>query len=140
MKNARRWSAMVLATLGAASSGAQESTQPIPDAGYTYTPAGRRDPFLRGGTTAEKPAACNASGLGGLRIQEIALRGVVYEGRGTTALLVGPDQRTHFGKVGDRLCDGRITAIESASVRFLQEVDDPFTTRSTREITQSLHP
>lgn len=136
------WGTLLLLGLGAASSGAQEELREPSrdDAGYAYAPAGRRDPFLRGGASAQKPATCNASGLGGLRIQELALRGVVYDRRGTVALLVAPDQRTHFAKVGDRLCDGRIAVIEAASVRFLQEIDDPLASTTTREVVQVLHP
>jgi hypothetical protein len=107
--------------------------------GYSYQPGGRRDPFLKGGAAAPRPLPCAARDLGGVPIQDVALRGVVWFGEGPVALLKGPDARTHFARTGDRLCDGRVSAIGPDRIRFERDTSDSVGP-STREVVQLLHP
>lgn len=115
-----------------------------PKDGYSYNPQGRRDPFV----SLMKPRAGAAGqgvrpqGMPGLMIQEVTLKGIVKDAvQGYISLLLGPDGRTtYFCKVGQRLYDGAITAIDAASVKFRQEVTDPLAPVKTREVIKTLYP
>lgn len=118
--------------------------------GYTYNPQGRRDPFVSllrpvqaGGPKTRKP------GMEGFLIQEVALKGIVRTpggGMGVAAkpgfiaLFAGPDPtKSYFATTGQRLYDGVITAVDSNSVTFLQEVTDPLSPVKTREVKKNLY-
>lgn len=110
--------------------------------GYSYDPAGRRDPFVsllgRGGdlptTTGSRPA-----GLPGLLINEVNLKGVLKSGRGDyLALLQAPDSHTYVVHVGDKLLDGVVKAITQDSVVFSQDVNDPLSLVKQREVRKTI--
>ncbi len=118
--------------------------------GYTYNPQARRDPFVSllrpvqaGGPKTRKP------GMEGFLIQEVALKGIVRTpggGMGVAAkpgfiaLFAGPDPtKSYFATTGQRLYDGVITAVDSNSVTFLQEVTDPLSPVKTREVKKNLY-
>ena len=118
--------------------------------GYSYNPQGRRDPFVSllrpvqaGGPKTRKP------GMEGFLIQEVALKGIVRTpggGMGVAAkpgfiaLFAGPDPtKSYFATTGQRLYDGVITAVDSNSVTFLQEVTDPLSPVKTREVKKNLY-
>src|SRR5581483_7287385 len=89
-----------------------------PRDGYTYNPQNRRDPFVSllkpvsGADRTNKP-----SGIAGFLIQEVALKGIVKDAvQGYIALLLGPDGKSYFCKVGQRLYDGTITSIDAVTV------------------------
>jgi len=110
--------------------------------GYTYNPQGRRDPFVnllrreKAEGAGQKPP-----GIAGLSINEVALRGIVKDAvQGYIALLLGPTGSTYFCKVGQRLYDGTITAIDAATVTFRQEVTDPLSRDKTRDVKKTLYP
>jgi type IV pilus assembly protein PilP len=110
--------------------------------GYTYNPQGRRDPFV----SLVKPVGAQGpgqqqrpSGVPGVLIQEVALKGIVRTPEGFVAMLLGTDQKSYFCKTGQRLFDGAIVAMDAASVTFRQEVTDPLSTVKTREIKKSLY-
>jgi len=113
-----------------------------PSAG-TYSPAGRRDPFVslikglqgEGATSRGKKA-----GLEAFLIQEVALKGIVKTPEGFVAMLLGTDGKSYFPRVGARLFDGQIVAIDQSSVTFRQEVTDPLSPVRTRDLKKSLHP
>ena len=84
---------------------AQSPTQPVeqpaaaaalPAAGYTYDPAGRRDPFLSlmGRGTDPASMAVRPQGLPGLLIGEITVKGIVRDRAGFIAMLQGRTART----------------------------------------------
>lgn len=109
--------------------------------GYTYNPQGRRDPFVSllrpvqaGGPKTRKP------GMEGFLIQEVALKGIVKDAKGFTAMLVGTDGKSYFCKVGQRLFDGVITAIDASTVTFRQEVTDPLSSVRSRDVKKTLYP
>jgi hypothetical protein len=85
----------------------------------------------------------------GFLIQEVHLKGVVKttgEGLGAAeqpgfiAMFLGPDNKSYFVRVGQRLFDGEVVAIDATSVTFRQEVTDPLSPVRTREIRKSLYP
>jgi hypothetical protein len=112
-------------------------------AGYSYDPAGRRDPFVsllgRGG---DVPAAgVRAQGLPGMLIGELTLKGVLKTGRGDfVALLQGPDNKTHIAHAGDKVMDGAIKTITAGEVVFTQDVNDPLSLVKQREVRKAIRP
>lgn len=128
----------------------EQELEPAPG-GYSYNPAGRRDPFVSllrpvgpGGQRGPRP-----QGLAGFLIQEVALKGIVRttgEGMGAAekpgyiAMFWGPDNKSYFCNVGQRLFDGEIVAVDAATVTFRQEVTDPLSPVRTRDLKKSLYP
>jgi Tfp pilus assembly protein PilP len=121
-----------------------------PPGGYTYNPQGRRDPFV----SLIKPvgpdtgAKTRKPGMEGFLIQEIALKGIVKtsgggedsgEQPGYIAMFEGTDGKSYFVRVGQRLFDGQVVAIDATTVSFRQDVADPLSPVKTREIKQSLY-
>jgi Pilus assembly protein, PilP len=112
--------------------------QPLPtiDPGYVYDPAGRRDPFVslvgRGSDT--KPGAPRPSGLAGLLIGEVNVKGVLRDRSGFIAMLQGPDNKTYNVRVGDKLLDGSVKSITHEQVIFSQDVNDPLSLVKQREV------
>jgi Tfp pilus assembly protein PilP len=104
-----------------------------------YSSHGRRDPFLRPGAPSGGERECPREGLAGLRLDAVALRGVVSTANERIALLVGPDNRSHFARVNDHLCDGRIVALGSDSITFIEVGDLPESTRRQRELRKTLN-
>ena len=88
-----------------------------------YDPAGRRDPFLsllnRGAdlpSQSERP-----TGLAGLTVNDVALRGIVFSEDAYIAVLQAPDNKTYIVRDGDRLFDGSIQSITAEAVIFMQK-------------------
>jgi len=107
---------------------------------YSYNSEGRRDPFVsllaRGSdlpSAGERPA-----GLVGLSVNEVALRGVVFSGGVYVAVLEAPDNKTYIVRTDDRLYDGSIQEITADAIIFLQEVNDPLSLVTEREIRKGL--
>jgi Tfp pilus assembly protein PilP len=109
---------------------------------FTYSPQGRRDPFVsllkRIDADAGRPT--RPPGIKGFLIQEVALKGIVKTPKGFTAMLLGTDGKSYFVTTADRLFDGQITAIDATTVTFRQEVTDPLSTVKTREVRKTLYP
>jgi len=112
--------------------------------GYTYDPAGRRDPFVsllgRGGdlptNTGSRPA-----GLPGLLINEVTLKGVLKSAKGDyIALLQSPDNHTYIVHPGDKVLDGMVKAITQDAVVFSQDVSDPLSLVKQREVRKTIRP
>jgi len=112
--------------------------------GYSYDPAGRRDPFVsllgRGGdlpsTAGSRPA-----GLGGLLINEVTLKGVLKTSKGDyVALLQSPDNHTFIVHPGDKVFDGTVKAITQDVVVFSQDVNDPLSLVKQREVRKTIRP
>jgi len=127
----------------------EQELEPAPG-GYTYNPQGRRDPFV----SLQRPVAprgakdARPQGFPGFLIQEVTLRGIVKTSEGGAgvaskpgyiAIFQGPDPKSYFVSVGQRLFDGVITAIDASSVTFRQEVTDPLSPVKTREVRKSLY-
>jgi Tfp pilus assembly protein PilP len=107
---------------------------------YSYDSEGRRDPFVsllaRG---SDLPSAGGRpAGLVGLSVNEVALRGVVFSGGVYVAVLEAPDNKTYIVRTDDRLYDGSIKEITADAIIFLQEVNDPLSLVTEREVRKGL--
>ncbi len=123
---------------------APQAEKPPSGSGYTYDPAGRRDPFVsllgRGG---DVPASGSArpQGLPGMLIGEVTLKGVLKTAKGDyVALLQAPDNKTYIAHAGDKVLDGAIKTITSAEVVFTQDVNDPLSLVKQREVRKAIRP
>jgi type IV pilus assembly protein PilP len=114
---------------------------PPPAPSYTYDPEGRRDPFvsLIGGVVdPAEPAGVRPSGVPGLLIGEITVRGVIRDRSGYIALVQGPDEKTHMVRTGDKLFDGTVKSIAPDRVVFSQDVNDPLSLVKQREVSKAV--
>jgi len=109
--------------------------------GFTYDPAGRRDPFrslvdaLNSISKGPRPR-----GIAGMLISEVDLVGIVQKGRDSLAFFNGSDNKGYFLKVGDSLYDGKIIKIDRGTgmVMFRQDVNDPRSIKPYRDVTKRL--
>ena len=90
---------------------------------------GRRDP---------KTAGARPSGVAGLLINEVSVKGIVRNSSGFVALIQGPDNKTYVVKAGDRLMDGTVKSIVQDAVVFSQDVNDPLSLVKQKEIRKAL--
>jgi len=123
-----------------AAAGSQQQSGP----GYSYDPAGRRDPFVsllgRGGDLPST-AGSRPSGLAGLLINEVTLRCVLKSSKGEfIALLQSPDNHTFIVHPGDKVFDGTVKAITQDAVVFSQDVNDPLSLVKQREVRKTIRP
>jgi len=113
--------------------------------GYDYKPAGRRDPFIslvRRGSAESlgSSAALRPTGIAGLSVEEITMRGVLKGREGWKALVRGADNRTYTLKAGDELYDGTVKAVTADAMVVLQNVNDPLSAVKKREVRKLLRP
>lgn len=112
--------------------------------GYDYKPAGRRDPFIslvrRTSEALGTSATTRPTGLGGLAVDEITMRGVFKGRNGWTALVRGADNRTYSVKAGDELYDGTVKAVTGDAIVMLQNISDPLAVQKKREVKKLLRP
>ena len=129
---------------GAAAPAQPEKKQALPvvDPAYVYDPAGRRDPFisLLGRGQEGTPTATRPPGLPGLLIGEVTVKGVLKDRAGFIALLQAPDRKTYNVRVGDKLFDGTVKAINQEMVVFSQDVNDPLSLVKQREVPKPVRP
>jgi hypothetical protein len=120
-------------TTPAAASGAPEDR-----AGYD--PAGRRDPFVSLLSRGESklPVAGRPTGVRGLLIGELSVRGVLRTNGKLLAIVQAPDNKTYTLHPGDTLYDGTVKVVGTDAVVFLQRVEDPLSPVKQREIRKSL--
>jgi Tfp pilus assembly protein PilP len=121
----------------------EQSEEVLTGRGFTYDPAGRRDPFrslLRG--LSEEQLGPRPKGIKGMLINEVDLVGIVDKKGRAVAFFNGTDNRGYFLSVGDSLYDGKITKIDPREglVIFRQKVDDPRSIKPYREVTKRLKP
>jgi Tfp pilus assembly protein PilP len=119
------------------------TTAPVePQGGYTYDPAGRRDPFVtlmrRGTDAGRNDPGTRPPGVAGLAVGEVTLKGTMQARSGYVALVQGPDTKTYIVKPGDKLFDGTIRSITAAGMVMLQEVNDPLSLEKQREVRKVL--
>ena len=130
------------APAAAAQPGAPPATDPVPQGGYSYDPAGRRDPFVslvrRGNDNAKNETGVRPTGIGGITVEELTLRGTMKSREGYVALVQGPDLKTYMVKSGDRLYDGAIRSITNNAMVLMQEVNDPLSLDKQREVRKVL--
>lgn len=127
-----------------AAPGASAQQPPPPQgAGYSYDPAGRRDPFVslsgRGGDLPI-PGGARPGGVPGLLVAEVTVKGLLKSRGGFIALVQSPDNRTYIIKTGDKLFDGVVKAVTQDAVVFSQDVNDPLSLVKQREVRKSIRP
>jgi Tfp pilus assembly protein PilP len=119
----------------------EESENVLAGRGFSYDPAGRRDPFrsLVEQTKADKGP--RPKGIAGMLISEVDLVGIVQKGKDYLAFFNGSDNKGYFLRVGDQLYDGRIISINrtTGQVVFRQEINDPRSIKPYRDITKRLY-
>ena len=121
-----------------------DQAPPAHGAGYSYDPAGRRDPFVsltgRGGDVPI-PGGARPSGVPGLLVNEITVKGVLKSPKGGfIALVQAPDNRTYIVHSGDKVFDGSVKAITQDAVVFSQDVNDPLSLVKQREVRKAIRP
>ncbi len=121
----------------------QDNEAMLSGRGFTYDPAGRRDPFrslvdaLNQIGKGPRPR-----GIAGMLISEVDLVGIVQKGRGHIAFFNGSDNKGYFLRVGDALYDGKIIRIDrrTGTVVFRQDINDPRSIKPYRDVTKKLTP
>ena len=119
----------------------QPGAQPVPPPPptFTYSPEGRRDPFVSLlGRGNDPKTGARPSGVPGLLINEISVKGILKDRAGFVAMIQGSDNKTYVIKAGDRLLDGSVKSIVQDAVVFSQEVNDPLSLVKQKEIRKSL--
>jgi Tfp pilus assembly protein PilP len=109
--------------------------------GFSYDPAGRRDPFRSLIDPLNNPQkGPRPRGIAGMLISEVDLVGIVSKGKQALAFFNGSDNKGYFLRVGDTLFDGKITRIDrnSGTVVFRQDVNDPRSIKPYRDVTKRL--
>lgn len=119
----------------------QDNEAMLSGRGFTYDPAGRRDPFR------SLVDAMNSIGKGprprgiaGMLISEVDLVGIVQKGKSHIAFFNGSDNKGYFMKVGDTLYDGKIIRIDrnTGTVVFRQDINDPRSIKPYRDVSKRL--
>lgn len=119
----------------------QDNEAMLTGRGFTYDPAGRRDPFRSlvdaANTIGKGP---RPRGIAGMLISEVDLVGIVQKGKGHIAFFNGSDNKGYFLRVGDVLYDGKIVRIDrtTGSVVFRQDINDPRSIKPYRDVTKRL--
>ena len=107
--------------------------------GFTYDPAGRRDPFrsLLARQTKEELGQ-RPPGLRGMGIDEIKLQGILKLPEGYVAMILGTDNMSYLIRPGTVLYDGEVEQIEPGKVVFKMQVADPKSLKPYREVVRTL--
>jgi Tfp pilus assembly protein PilP len=121
-----------------AKGGAQQSA---PAAPYRYNADGRRDPFvslLGTGGDSKLPAKRTGEGLAAMRVEEVAVRGIVLSRERLVAMVQGPDNKSYVVHQGDKLADGVVKSVVADGLVLVQQVSDPLSKEKTREVRKPL--
>lgn len=108
---------------------------------FSYDPGNRRDPFLSLYERVGDRPRERLAGMQGMYIDEIDLNGIVEDpSGGDVAYFTGSDNKGYFMRVGDRVYDGAIIAIDPVrgAVTFRQEIDDPRRIKPYRDVVRTL--
>jgi len=112
--------------------------------GYSYDPAGRRDPFvsLLQRTQAKQAPQQRPEGVPGLLIDEIEVKGIFQmQGKRFFAQVQASDKdKSYLIQEGDQLYDGEVVSIARGEVTFKQVVNDPSVIKPFREVVKKLNP
>lgn len=122
---------------------AQPPGAPAAPQSYSYDPQGRRDPFqsLLARGADPKSVANRPSGVPGLLIGEVTVKGIVRDRSGFIAMIQGPDSnKTFIVRAGERLMDGSVKAITADGVVFSQDINDPLSMVKQKEVRKTVRP
>ncbi len=107
--------------------------------GFTYDPAGRRDPFRSLlARQAKEELGQRPPGLRGMGVEEIKLQGILKLPEGYVAMIQGTDNTSYLIRPGTVLYDGNVESIEPGKVVFRMQVADPKSLKPFREVTRTL--
>ena len=107
--------------------------------GFTYDPAGRRDPFRSLlARQAKEELGQRPPGLRGMGIEEIRLQGILKIPEGYVAMIQGTDNMSYLIRPGTVLYDGNVALIEHGKVVFRMQVADPKSLKPYREVVRTL--
>lgn len=108
--------------------------------GYTYDPAGRRDPFrsllVRSENRAGGP---RPNGIAGIGIDDVTVQGIWKTRSGFVAQIRGTDNKSYLLRGGDLLYDGEVTRVGPNEVSFRQNLNDPQSVKPFRDVTKQLN-
>jgi type IV pilus assembly protein PilP len=126
-----------------AAPGAVTATQVLQAQGFTYNPEGRRDPFVnllrRGsGMDTSNNSGSRPAGLKGLAAGEVTLKGTMASQGSYVGILQGADARTYVVHQGEQLYDGTVRSITADALVILQQVNDPLSKETQREVRKVL--
>jgi len=112
--------------------------------GFTYDPAGRRDPFLSPQDILQAQMSgqiCQGEGMECWLIQDVTIIGVLTRRSGNVALVIGPDGYGTTLHEGDRLYDGEVRRIDPQTglVVFRQKINDPTRIKPFRDVEKGLN-
>ncbi len=107
--------------------------------GFTYDPAGRRDPFRSLlARQAKEELGQRPPGLRGMGVEEIKLQGILKLPEGYVAMIQGTDNTSYLIRPGTVLYDGNVESIEPGKVVFRMQVADPKSLKPYREVIRTL--
>jgi len=128
-----------------ASAPAATTPEPAEDAaasgrGYTYDPAGRRDPFrsLLVRNDSKQPGA-RPPGIAGIGVDDVTVQGIWKTRSGYVAQIRGTDNKSYLLRAGDLLWDGEVTRVAPNEVGFRQNLNDPQSVKPFRDVTKQLN-
>ena len=121
----------------------RRSEEVLAGEGYSYDPAGRRDPFvslLQRQQLKEAPQQ-RPEGIPGLLIDEIEVKGIFrMQGRTFAQVQSSDKDKSYLIQEGDQLYDGEVVSIAPGEVTFKQVVNDPSVIKPFREVVKKLNP
>jgi hypothetical protein len=108
--------------------------------GYTYDPAGRRDPFRSLLVRSENRAGgARPPGIAGIGIDDVTIQGIWKTRSGYVAQIRGTDNKSYLLRAGDLLYDGEVTRVAPNEVSFRQNLNDPQSVKPFRDVTKQLN-
>lgn len=108
--------------------------------GYTYDPAGRRDPFRSLLVRSEnRVAGARPPGIAGIGIDDVTVQGIWKTRSGYVAQIRGTDNKSYLLRAGDLLYDGEVTRVAPNEVSFRQNLNDPQSVKPFRDVTKQLN-
>jgi len=111
-----------------------------------YDDGGRRDPFaslISERVTASpggEPGVARPKGLAGVAVVDVAVKGIMGDGKSLIAIVAGPDGASYLAHTNDKLYDGVIRRIDRDAVVFLARVPDGTGKIVSREVRKGLRP
>jgi Tfp pilus assembly protein PilP len=114
---------------------------PVPPPNYTYSSEGRRDPFrslVNTGTDGPSGPRLRPDGVPGLAVNDVIVRGILKTPDGFIAMVQAPNGRTYTVRAGDQLFDGRVRTITAEALFIMQDVNDPLSRETEREVRKPL--
>ncbi|MDQ2870444.1 MAG: hypothetical protein M3S32_06860 [Acidobacteriota bacterium] len=108
--------------------------------GYTYDPAGRRDPFRSLLVRSEnRGGGPRPPGIAGISIDDVTVQGIWKTRSGYVAQIRGTDNKSYLLRSGDLLYDGEVTRVAPNEVGFRQNLNDPQSVKPFRDVTKQLN-